>query len=334
MESSRVVIIVTLSILLSACGSTPPLALPTYPNVNIPALEGFSDNPESNTMERILVVPGVNKNVPASLQDSFANDVKNLVIDSGTEVIDRELAQRFVAEIHLKENLAEEYEPYEGPVEAKFLVIPTITDYSWGSEYRKAYSSKTKEGKTIRHDPKCDYSSSSQGHVQIRELPSMKRVVTVNLSGSASSSQDNPSNRNCKESGIVNGVIETAIFSMLEKGDDNYINLAKYVGSQGLVIGAKIVDKKLYFETSLGRVQGAKAEEPVAIYQRLDGELVKIASGEMVNRDNIYNNKSFITVDEEDAARIKKGMIVMLSGECKGWMCSLKNSVKKATNAF
>lgn len=334
MEPNKIVVIAGLSILMSACNSTPPLALPTYPSVNISAVDGYSINPASSLVDRILVVPGVKNSVPVPLQNSFADDVRNLVIDSGTEVIDRALAQRFIDEIHLKENLAEEYEPYEGPVEAKYLMIPTVTDYSWGSEYKKAYNSKTKDGDTIRHDPTCTYSSSVQGNVQIRVLPSMEQVVSINLQGKASSSQDNPSNSNCKESGIANGVVENAIFSMLEKGDDNYINLSKYVGSQGMIIGAKSVNKKLYFETSLGRVHGAKAEEPVAIYQRLDGELVKIASGKMVDRDNIYNNKSYITVDEKDADRIKKGMIVMLSGECKGWMCSIKHSMKKATSAF
>jgi|GEM_PF-1254396 len=335
MKSYKLLAVSTaLSLLLSACGSTPPPALPTYPDVNIASLPGVPENMGSVIGGKLLVVPGVKADVPAYIQETFTDDVREFVVASGSEVIDRNMAERFKEEIQLKENLSEDYEAYEGPVEAKFLVIPTITNYSYGSEYEKAYTTTTKKGETIRHDAECDYRGSTKGNIQIRSLPSMRQVLSLNLSASASSSQKNPSSRKCKEAGLINGVIAKAIGEMLEKGDNNYITLSKYIGSQGIITAAKSVNGELYFETSLGRIHGAKAEEPVAIYQEMEGELVKISTGKLVDRDNIYNKKSFITVDKDAAGRIKRGMIVMLSGECANIMCSLKTSVNGAIKSL
>jgi len=327
MNKNKLFTATALTVFLTACGSTPPPALLTYPDVNIASLPGTPENYEESGSDKILVVAGKSKDVPDFIHQRFAQDINELVVESGSEVIDRNMAARFAEEIQLKENLAEEYDAYEGPVEAKFVIIPTITSYSYGSSYKDSYTTKDKDGKSRRHPAKCNYKGSAAGNIQIRQLPSMKQIIAVNINDTATSSQENPSSRKCNDTGLINGVISSAIAELVNKGDDNYIVLSKYVGSQGVITAAKSVDGTLYFETSLGRVHGAKANEPVAIYQEFEGELVKIASGEMVDRDNIYTKKSFITVDKKDIPRIKKGMTVMMSGECASIMCSIKTTV-------
>ena len=51
--------------------------------------------------------------------------------------------------LQLKENLSENYNAYQGPVEAKFVVIPTVTDMSFGGEYEKSYTTKNKKGEVL-----------------------------------------------------------------------------------------------------------------------------------------------------------------------------------------
>jgi len=317
---------------ITACVSTqPPTALPTFPDVNIDSLPGTPDDLDSIQSSKLLVAQGTKVGVPEYVQALFADSIREFIVDSGSEVIDRQMAQRFMDEIQLKENLAEDYDAYEGPVEAKFLVIPTITSYSWGSEYEKSYTTKNKDGESTRHPDECDYTGRAKGNIQIRSLPSMKQILSVNLSGRNSTSQESPSSRKCNEGSMVNGVIKGAIGELLEKGDDDYVTLSKYVGSQGIVTGAKQAEGKIYFETNLGRIHGAKAEQAVAIYLKMGGELVKVAAGELVDKDNIFNRKSFITVEEEHQSRIKRGMIVMLSGECTNMFCSIDNTIKSIT---
>lgn len=316
---------------ITACGSTAPTALPTYPDFNIPALPGAPIDAANVQSNKLLVAPGVKSDVPSFIQSMFVDNMTAFVNESGSEVIDRQLAQRFIDEIQLKENLSETYEAYQGPVEAKFLIIPTITDYSWSSEYEKADSRKNKDGETIRYPAECDYTGKVKGNVQIRALPSMKQIISVNLTGRESGSKENPPSKKCDETSMINGAIKGAIADLLVKGDDDYITLSKYVSSQGMITGAKKAEGEIYFETNLGRLHGAKEEAAVAIYQEIDGELVKIATGEMVDKDNVFNSKSYIKVEGDSVERIKRGMIVMLSGECTGFGCKWNSSIKNLT---
>lgn len=324
-NSIKTIALSAISVVVIGCGSTLP-PLPTLPSVNLTSIDGFSDQDLNIRSNNIIVAPGVKSDIPEFVQGYFANEMTTIIVDSGSEVIDRRMASRFIDEIQLKESLSENYDAYQGPVEAKFVVIPTITDMSFGGEYEKSYTSKSKKGKSTHHPAECDYSAKVKGNVQIRELPSMKKIVSFNVKGRSSNSQENPPSRSCKEQSMYNSVVAGAIADLLEKGDDDYVTLSKYVGSRGLITGAKIHNGDLYFETNLGRLHGAKEEAQIAIYQLIDDEMVMIGEGEMMDARNVLSKKSYIEVDSDIAPLIKKGMIVMLSGKCEGYYCSLKSS--------
>lgn len=326
-KSIKTIALVATSFIVVGCGSTPP-PMPTLPSVNIASIANYKGDKFDIKNSKIIVAPGVKFSIPEHIQTQFASEIITIITESGSEVIDRKMASRFIDEIQLKENLSENYQAYEGPVEAKFAVIPTITDISYGGEYEKSYTTKNKKGETVRHDDECDYSAKAKANVQIRELPSMKQIMSFNVEGRSSSSKENPPSRSCKESSMHNAVIAGAISNLLEKGDDDYITLSKYVGSQGVITGAKSFGGDLYFETNLGRLHGAKEEAQVAIYQNIDGELVLIAEGEMMDAKNVLRKKSYIEVDSDLAPMLKKGMIVMLSGKCVGYMCSINRTIK------
>jgi len=331
--SIKTIILTAISIVAVGCGSTLP-ALPTLPSVNLASIDGTSDKGFKVKSNNIIVAPGIKSNIPEYAQNLFTSEVTTIIIDSGSQVIDRRMAARFIDEIQLKENLSENYQAYEGPVEAKFLVIPTITDISYGGEYEKPYTSKNKKGKSTHHPAECGYAAKAKANVQIRELPSMKQIVSFNLMGNSSSRKENPPNRSCEEQNMYNGVVAGAISDLLEKGDDDYVTLTKYLGSQGLITGAKSFNGKLYFETNLGRSHGAKEEAQVAIYQMIDGEMVMIGEGEMVDARNVLSKKSYIKVDSDIAHLIKKGMSVMLSGKCSGYLCAIKSSADSVLKAI
>jgi hypothetical protein len=326
-KSIKTIVLVASSIMAVGCGSTTP-PMPTLADVNIPSIDGYMGDKFDIKNSKIIVAPGVKFDIPEHMQTRFAGEITTIIVDSGSEVIDRKMASRFIDEIQLKENLSEGYRAYEGPVEAKFAVIPTITDISYGGEYEKSYTTTSKKGKSTHHAAECDYSATAKANVQIRELPSMKQIMSFNVEGRSTSSKENPPSRSCKESSMYNGVIAGAIGDLLEKGDDNYITLSKYVGSQGVITGAKTFGGDLYFETNLGRLHGAKEEAQVAIYQDIDGELVLIAEGEMMDAKNVLRKKSYIEVDSDVAPMLKKGMIVMLSGKCAGYICSMNSAIK------
>jgi len=328
-KSIKTIALVASSVMVVSCGSTQP-PMPTLPSVNIASLEGFSGDKFEIKNSKIIVARGVKFNISEHVQSLFATNITNIVVNSGSEVIDRKMAARFIDEIQLKENISENYQPYEGPVEAKFVIIPTVTNISYGGEYQKSYTSEGKKGKIYYHADQCKYRGKAKANVQIRELPSMKQIMSFNVVGTSFSSKENPSSRSCKEQSMYNGIVANAISDLLEKGDDDYVTLSKYVGSQGVITGAKSFDGDLYFETNLGRLHGAKEEAQVAIYQDIDGELVLIAEGEMMNAKNVLRKKSYIEVDSDVAPTLKRGMIVMLSGKCSGYLCAIQSAADSA----
>lgn len=327
-NSIKTISLTALTVALIGCGATQP-AMPTLAPVNIATIDGYNAAQSNISNSKLLVAPGQKSDIPAHLQGNFANVIKEIITESGSEVIDRNLANRFIEEIQLKENLSENYNEYEGPVEARFAIIPTITSVSYGSEYEASYSRKGKS-----YPAECDYKGSVKGNVQIRELPSMKQLLSLNVHSQEVASQENPRSRSCNDKGLINGVINKAISSLLVKGHEEYTTFSKYVGSQGVITGARSHDGKLFFETNLGRLNGAKEAAQVAIYQEIDGELVLIAEGEMLESRNVLQKKSYIEVDQALASTIKRGMTVMLSGKCSGLICSMNSKMKEYSKAL
>lgn len=317
-----------LTLTVIGCGTT-EVSMPTLAPVSIPAISGFNSSASDINNSKLLVAAGSKSDVPAHFQTSFSDAIKEIVMESGSEVIDRNMANRFIKEIQLKESLSEDYQAYEGPVEARFAIIPTITNYSYSSEYEKSHSSKGNS-----YPAECDYKGSATGTVQIRELPSMKQLFSVNVSSKEYSSQENPRSRSCDDNGMIVGVINKAIKSLLVKGHEDYTSLSKYVGSQGVITGARSHGGDMYFETNLGRLHGAKEEAQVAVYQHIDGELVLIAEGEMMESRNVLQRKAYFEVDKELAPTLKRGMIVMLSGKCAGIICSMNSKMKSLSKSL
>jgi hypothetical protein len=302
--------------------------MPTQPKVNIPTLPGYENIEFSVSDNKIIVAPGSKVNVKSKRQAAFANNIEKFVRDAGSEVVDRTQAQRFAEEIKLNESMNDDFASYEGPIAAKFVVIPTVTSDSYTSDYTRESYYTNKKGESVRVDPYCTYRAKASGTIEIRQLPSMKKVLSVSLTGTDISTQDN-ARRSCDNENMINSGLNKAISDLLVKGSDNHLTLNKYVGSQGVIIGARKVEDKIYYETNLGRLHGAQEGLAVKVYLEMDGELVPVADGEMLNADNILMKKSYVELDTK-GTEIKKGMIIKLSGACTNILCSINKEVQSA----
>ncbi|MCJ8320290.1 MAG: hypothetical protein MJK12_11700 [Colwellia sp.] len=323
----------SISVALVSCSSTtPPVA--TLPDINIASVPGFEGKSFNISNSKILVAPGIKYGINSAEQEQFSLVIRDIVVSSGSEVIDRNQAARFAQEIQLSENLSESYQSYQGPVEAKFAIIPTVTYSAWESEYERSSSRKNKKGETIRYPAQCKYQASAKGNIQIRELPSMRQIMSINVVGTSTDNHESPRYSSCRDKNRVKGIINKAISDLIEKGENNYITLSKYVGSQGIITGAKSQQGKIYFETNLGRFHGAREDASVTIYQEIDGELVEITDGEMMDAKNVLRKKSYITVDSSVEKLLKRGMVVMLSGKCSGLMCDIKTGLDNSLKSF
>jgi hypothetical protein len=317
------------AIMLFATGcvtTLPPMI--TKPDANIQTQVGYENVEFSVSDNKIIVAPGSKVNVKSKRQTVFANKIEQFVLDAGSEVVDRTQAQRFAEEIKLNESMNDDFATYEGPIAAKFVVIPTVTSDSYTSDYTRESYYTNKKGESVRVDPYCSYRAKASGTIEIRQLPSMKKVLSVSLTGTDISTQDN-ARSSCDNENMINSGLNKAIGDLLVKGSDNHLTLNKYVGSQGVITGAKQFEDKIYYETNLGRLHGAKEGLAVKVYIEMEGELVPVADGEMLNADNILMKKSYVELDTK-GTEIKKGMIIKLSGACTNILCTINKEVQGA----
>ncbi|WP_371188705.1 hypothetical protein [Thalassotalea maritima] len=321
----KIASLTALATLITACGTTPKIALPTAPITNIPALSTWSDDKANSENLQILVTSTKHKS------DLFVSNVENIINTSGSETVDRNLAKGLQKEIEFaQQNAGAKAKPYTGEQVADFVIIADVTSVGWSSEYEPARSWTDKDGKSHTSAPYCSYKASAKGTLTIRSLPSMERVSYQQLEGSDISTQDNPASRSCDVKSYALGAMNSAVNDLMVQGTDEYQNLVKFVGAQGNIVGARTAEGRTYFETTLGRTKGAKAKLDVKIYQLIDGDLIEIAEGELLDDKNVLQKRSFVYVDEDVVPAIKKGMIVKASGGCEGMFGCLDTIVKDA----
>ena len=310
---------------LTACGSVPPL---------LPAqkvqLSGNGDDLKTSNM-KIFLIEGENRNISSALQFNFRDIVADTVNASGSEVLDRELAQKIFGEIDFSSMNSEGSDEYTGPESANFLMISTLKRSTAYGNYVSRSSWTDKKGKTHVTPAYCKYSGNVSGKVEIRKLPSMKRVNIVDISGSASF-QDVNGNRSCNKRGMISGITDSALQQTLRKGNEQYKMITQHVGANAYVTGARKHDGKIYLETNLGRMLGAKKKIKVNIYQLIEGEIVEVATANFLDNNNIYAERAFLKIDQDDFPRIKRGMIVKLSGDGGGFFEDMKDKVNKLVN--
>lgn len=327
----KITVLASLIATISGCAKPLP-SLKLVPEIRLAALPNIQENQSSGHPLKIFLKPGHNKDESAYLQKQFAKEMNQIITTAGSEVIDRGLAARLAKEIEFKQLNSDNFAPYLGPEVADYVVIATVTDSSWSSKYHERDSHTSKKGNTTVYPEKCEYDAKIKGTVEIRMLPSLKRIVSVNVKGSGSTKVENPRSRKCNEQSPVISALNEAIGSTFRPGDDNFMTLTKFIGAQGYITGAKIFDGQVYLETSLGRHLGATQDAMVKVYQMMDEELIEVAEGQILSNKNVLQSTSYIKVDQDVLPMIKRGMIVKLSGECNGWIKCVNASLKNMSH--
>ncbi|PHS18190.1 MAG: hypothetical protein COA86_08590 [Kangiella sp.] len=306
----------TLFFMLSACFATiPPLIrMADHP------IDGRSDNLETSNM-KIVLLSGKHRNIAKPLQSDFRDVVSEVITNSGSEVVDRDIASTLIDELNLSSLDSDNLAAYEGPEVADYVIIANLKRSASSSSYQKAITISGKDGKSFTTPAFCSYKGNVKGTVDVRELPSLKRIDLINVQGSKTSIDTGVINRHCNKRDMKEAAINSALNDTFVKGTSAYVNLTNYVGAKAYIIGAKKHDGKFYLETNLGRALGAEKGALVNIFEIIRGKLVRVAEAEFLGDDNIYSDGGFLDIDEDDFPKIRKGMIVKISGDCSGFGC-------------
>jgi len=315
----NVIIAGSLTVMAIACGGVKESML-TMPKYSIPGKGGVLET----TNMKIFLQSGENRNISKSLQANFRSSVEDVVTASGSEVVDRARAGKLIAELNLS-SLDDDsgFGSYNGPDIADYVIISTLKKSTVASSFHKSTSWTDKKGKTHTNPAYCSYSAKVGGTIDIRELPSLKRVNIINVDGSGSSQDHSYINRRCNRQGMMLGVTEEALQKTFVKGSSDFQLLTKYVAAKAHIVGARKFDGKVYLETNLGRTLGAEKGAQVNIYQTIEGELVKVTDAVFLGDNNIFSKRGFLKVDQDKLSRIRKGMVVQLSGDCSGIFCGV-----------
>lgn len=245
----------------------------------------------------------------------MTRSVESVLSHGGVEIIDRSLATALRDEVTLAE--AKGTGEYSGPAVAAYALKPVLSNANYFTSFTQAArycDPKTKKCFVI--PPSCSHSASMNGSVRIYEVPSLRLLNTVAVSGGASYSTE--TNYCEKSADIAKQLINQAI----ENGVNNYrTDLQNLFAPKGYVVEKRTLGSKVIFKVMFGQSQGAKSQNKLKFYtlrreenaftKKVDYEEIQVAEG--VISDQISANYCWVVPDDkDDAKKIRLGDYVKI----------------------
>lgn len=240
----------------------------------------------------------------AGLGLTLSNTVEKELSVSGAEIIDRSLAKKLGDELKLAESKGTGN--YRGPEVAQFAIRGKVSSAEYGARYIEASSyTDKKTGKTFYTPASYSHSASVVGGISVYELPNLRLVASVNMSGRATASDPyQGANQNTGAS-----LLRTATESAVE---DSAHNLKNLFAPKGYVVEKRIDGDKSIFKILMGQEQGVKAEDKVVIYSlrkktnALTGieQVDEIPVTEATVSDLVTSGESWVSPSDKQAAAL------------------------------
>jgi len=245
--------------------------------------------------------------------------------EGGVEVIDRNLAPKMRDEITLAE--AKGAGSYSGPAVANFAVRAIINNADYSNRfYQRTYYCDPKTKKCYTTPEHCVHSGKMTGSIRIYEIPSLRLVETINVSGSSSlrtetSYCDNSADR-------IGDLVRKAVDDGVRSSRTELQNM---FAPKGYVVEKRVFDGKVIFKVAFGKSQGAKSQDKLNFYtlrreenaftKKVDFEEVKIMEGTI--SDLVFPEYCWVVPENlEKAKRIRLGDYVKIEYK-KGFLESL-----------
>lgn len=223
------------------------------------------------------------------------------VSDGGSEIIDRNLANKLQEEVSLAE--AKGVGSYSGPAVADFAIKAVLGSINYGNKFVQASTICDKKGRCNTYPAHCEHSAGMAGTVRVYEIPSLRLVTSINVNGSAYVSTETYCNSSPAE-GLMLKSIENGIHSARTEVQNLF-------APKGYVVEKRVNGDKSIFKVMFGTSQGAKSQNSVKIFSlrknenQLTGkttvEEIPIATGTI--SDQVTSEHSWVVVDSADVAK-------------------------------
>ncbi|MEK6214583.1 MAG: hypothetical protein N2B00_10890, partial [Vibrio fluvialis] len=176
------------SVILSGCVSTiDPVCMPdsTVPMAKADVMAKSSED------RKVIVLPvdmDFKDSAQKKMQATMRHALESQVVETGTQLVDRKLANKLKSEIKLAEQSGR-YNTKGVPI-ADYAVLTEITGADLSSSFRESYSYKTKKGKTKHVPAKCSFEVDVNAIVKVVSLPDMTVVKRIDIHGDKTSSSE------------------------------------------------------------------------------------------------------------------------------------------------
>ena len=295
--------------LLSGCVSVPTGVC--TPDGAVP-MEKSAVPAKTSSSTKVIILPvEADYKDPAvkRIQATMLDTIEGQVVATGTEAIDRKIANKLKGEL----KLAEQSGRYnsKGVAIADYAVITELTSSEVSKRFEEAYSYKNVlTGKTENMPPKCYYQSDVKAVMKIYSLPDMQLVKRVDLKG-----DDNRSSETRNSSCPINNATRTSmVVAAAEEAVKYSTDLREMLAPSAPVLEMRQCEQygsMVRIGVGSKRNVAPKTEVVFSSRYKTDAgvETFKIGEGYVVNNkaDAIKPDYSWVSIKEDLALKIKQG---------------------------
>lgn len=231
----------------------------------------------------------------------FANTVEQELNETASEVVDRTLSHRLSNELKLAE--LNGTGGYKGPQVAQYAIRGQINSVEYVVTKSAQLISrifKNKDELPVRFDHKVNV----EGAIKIYEIPSLRLITAINVKGSASEDDSETGENKATRAALLKTAINYAI-------SDQSHEIKNFFAPKGYVVERRSNGEQSMFKVLLGREQGAKPGDYVAIYSprmketdafSLKGQMEEVLVAEGTLDDSVGDTVSWVVVDDMDTS--------------------------------
>ncbi|MCG6233169.1 hypothetical protein [Vibrio furnissii] len=296
------------SVILSGCVSTiDPVCMPdsTVPMAKADVMAKSSED------RKVIVLPvdmDFKDSAQKKMQATMRHALESQVVETGTQLVDRKLANKLKSEIKLAEQSGR-YNTKGVPI-ADYAVLTEITGADLSSSFRESYSYKTKKGKTKHVPAKCSFEVDVNAIVKVVSLPDMTVVKRIDIHGDKTSSSE-MNNSKCPISHAgYQSLASKAAAEAVEYNNDIKMLLA----AKAPTLELRQCESGSMVKIGVGSNKNVQPNSVVqfsTIIKNSQGELetFTLGQGEVLNNpaDGIKPKYSWVNIDEEMALKLHEG---------------------------
>lgn len=319
------------SLMLSGCISMGPDAIcPPDSAINLADAEVQA---KPNKDVKVIVLPvsmDFDDAAQNRMQSVIRHTLENQIVETGTQLVDRKLANSLKNEIKLAEQSGR-YNTSGVPI-ADYAVLTDITSADFSTSFSEASSYTNKKGETTYTPASCHYNFDVVATIKIVSLPDMALLKRIEIKGDNSASTE-MNNSRCP---ISEGGYKSLASKAAEEAVKYNSELRTMMAAKAPVLEVRQCKEGIMAKVAMGSEKNVQPKDTIAfskILKNSDGELETFAVGEgtVVNipTHGIKPEYSWVGIDEETSLKLRKGdLATIVPAQCSNLLdfkCHMKN---------